>query len=93
MGTTTKCTYVVVCPKTKVEGGGGVFRNNKSDWVLGYMKGIPHTTSVEAELHALWQGLKIALDQNFILLEISTNSEQIIKLIKQGNLHYNFIVF
>lgn len=54
------------CPKVGVMGFGGVFRNNRGDWVLGYMKSISHTTSVGAELHACWYGLKIALEQKFI---------------------------
>lgn len=60
--------------------------------MVGYIKDIPHTTSIEAELQALWQGLKIVLDHNFTPLQISTDSEQVIRL-NEGNLHYNSIIF
>ncbi|OIT04122.1 hypothetical protein A4A49_53967 [Nicotiana attenuata] len=50
------------CHKTGVGGAGGVFRNNRGDCVLGHIRGVPDTTSIEAELHSLWQDLKIALD-------------------------------
>lgn len=42
-----------------IGGFGGVFRNNRGDWVLGYMKGIPHTTTILAEVHAFLQGLQL----------------------------------
>ncbi|XP_033510822.1 uncharacterized protein [Nicotiana tomentosiformis] len=42
------------CHKIRVGGVGGVFKNNMGDWVLGYIRGLPYTTSIEAELHALW---------------------------------------
>lgn len=34
---------------TGLKGIGGVFRNNRGDWVLGYMKGLPHTTNIMAK--------------------------------------------
>nr|XP_009777534.1 PREDICTED: uncharacterized protein LOC104227072 [Nicotiana sylvestris] len=52
----------VACHKTGVRGAGGVFRNNRGDCVLGSIRGVPYTTSIEAEVHALSQDLKIALD-------------------------------
>lgn len=65
----------VTCLNTGIGGVGGVFRNNRGDWVLGYMKGLPHTTSIRSELQALCQGLKIALDHNLIPLEINIDFE------------------
>lgn len=57
------------------------------------MKGMPHTTSIMAELQALWLGLKIALDHTLIPLEINTDSELVIKMLKHGNFHYNSIIY
>lgn len=41
------------CETTREGKIGGVFRNNRGDWFMGYMRGMPHTTSIRAELQAL----------------------------------------
>lgn len=45
-----------------------------------------------AELIALWQGLKIGLEQNLISLEITTDSEEVIRMLKHRHLPYNFSI-
>ncbi|XP_070021818.1 uncharacterized protein [Nicotiana sylvestris] len=80
------------CHKTRVGGAGGVFRNNMGDLVL-YIRGLPHTISIEAEFYALWQGLKIAIDHNFTPLQICIDSKQVVRMLNERNLHYNSINF
>nr|XP_016453234.1 PREDICTED: uncharacterized protein LOC107777662 [Nicotiana tabacum] len=72
--------------------GGGVFRNNRGDWVLGFTKGLPNTDSLRAEFQDLWMGPKITLGQGLSLLVIDTNSEMVLKMLKHSNLTHNPII-
>uniref|UniRef100_A0A1S4DRT1 RNase H type-1 domain-containing protein n=1 Tax=Nicotiana tabacum TaxID=4097 RepID=A0A1S4DRT1_TOBAC len=61
------------------------------DWV-GFMRGLPNTDSLRAELHALWMGLKIALEQGLSPLMIDIDYEHVLKMLKHGNLTHNPII-
>jgi ribonuclease HI len=51
-------------------GGGGVIRNHVGDWVGGFSRAIGVITSVQAELRALIDSLKLAIDLGILNLEI-----------------------
>uniref|UniRef100_A0A2N9IH06 RNase H type-1 domain-containing protein n=1 Tax=Fagus sylvatica TaxID=28930 RepID=A0A2N9IH06_FAGSY len=55
-------------------GGGGVIRNHVGDWVGGFSRVIGVTTSVQAELRALKDGLNLAIDLGILHLEIEMDS-------------------
>ena len=55
-------------------GGGGVIRNHVGDWVGGFSRAIGITTSVQAELRALKDGLNLAIDLGILNLEIEMDS-------------------
>ena len=55
-------------------GGGGVIRNHLGDWVGGFSRAIGVTTSVQAELRALKNGLNLAIDLGILNLEIEMDS-------------------
>ena len=55
-------------------GSGRVIRNHVSDWVGGFSLAIGVTTSVQAELRALKDGLNLAIDLEILHLEIKMNS-------------------
>nr|XP_009619020.1 uncharacterized protein LOC104111114 [Nicotiana tomentosiformis] len=80
------------CLNTGKGGYWGVFRNNRGDWVLGFMGGLTNTDSLRAELQALWMGRKIALDQGLSPIVIDTDSEVMLKMLKHGNLTHNPII-
>uniref|UniRef100_A0A2N9I4P7 RNase H type-1 domain-containing protein n=1 Tax=Fagus sylvatica TaxID=28930 RepID=A0A2N9I4P7_FAGSY len=63
-------------------GGGGVIRNHLGDWVGGYSRAIGHTTSVQAELRALKDGLILAIDIGILNLEIEMDSLVAVELLK-----------
>jgi ribonuclease HI len=63
-------------------GGGGVIRNHVGDWVGGFSRAIGVTTSVQAELKALKDGLKLAIDLGILHLEIEMDSLVAIELVK-----------
>lgn len=76
----------------EIGGIGGVIRNNKSDWIVGFSKGYPSTTNKQIELLALLEGLKLIEHHNLIPVEINIDSIQIIHILKQGNLYYDPIL-
>ncbi|XP_059315446.1 uncharacterized protein LOC132066074 [Lycium ferocissimum] len=75
-----------------VRGIRGVIRDRSGNWVLGYMKRLPHTTNNLVELTAIMQGLKLAMEHNLMPLEINTDSTEVIKMINEGHLSYNSII-
>jgi ribonuclease HI len=65
-------------------GGGGVIRNHLGDWVGGFSRAIGFTTSVQAELRALKDGLLLAIDLEILNLEIEMDSLVAVDLIKSS---------
>ncbi|KAM3288396.1 hypothetical protein P3S67_021826 [Capsicum chacoense] len=57
-------------------GTGGVIRNRKEDWVLGFTKGFRVATNNQMELIALLEGLKIVKEQKVLPIEINIDSVQ-----------------
>lgn len=51
-------------------GGGGVIRDEIGNWVAGFSRRIGVTSSFEAELWALRDGLTICVDKNFQAIEV-----------------------
>jgi ribonuclease HI len=51
-------------------GGGGIICNHVGDWVGGFSRAIGITTSVQAELRALKDGLNLVIDLRILNLEI-----------------------
>jgi ribonuclease HI len=62
-------------------GGGGVIRNHVGDWVGGFSRAIGVTTSVQAELRALKDGLNLAIDLGILNLEIEMDSLVAVELV------------
>uniref|UniRef100_A0A2N9GQQ4 RNase H type-1 domain-containing protein n=1 Tax=Fagus sylvatica TaxID=28930 RepID=A0A2N9GQQ4_FAGSY len=63
-------------------GSGRVIRNHVGDWVGGFSRAIGVTTSVQAELRALKDGLNLAIDLGILHLEIEMDSLVAIVLVK-----------
>uniref|UniRef100_A0A2N9HXU9 CCHC-type domain-containing protein n=1 Tax=Fagus sylvatica TaxID=28930 RepID=A0A2N9HXU9_FAGSY len=62
-------------------GGGGIIRNHEGDWVGGFSRAIGITTSVQAELRALKDGLNLAIDLRILNLEIEMDSLVAVELV------------
>jgi ribonuclease HI len=62
--------------------GRGVIRNHVGDWVGGFSRAIGVTTSVQAELRALKDGLNLAIDLGILHLEIEMDSLVAVELVK-----------
>jgi ribonuclease HI len=62
-------------------GGGGVIRNHVGDWEGGFSRAIGVTTSVQAELRALKDGLELAIELGILNLEIEMDSLVAVELV------------
>uniref|UniRef100_A0A2N9H5A8 CCHC-type domain-containing protein n=1 Tax=Fagus sylvatica TaxID=28930 RepID=A0A2N9H5A8_FAGSY len=72
-------------------GGGGVIRNHLGEWVGGFSRSIGFTTSVQAELRALKDGLLLAIDLEILNLEIEMDSLVAVDLINSSNTSNAFL--
>ena len=63
-------------------GGGGIIRNHVGDWVGGFSRAIGVITSIQAELRALKDGLKLAIDLGILNVEIKMDSLVAVELVK-----------
>ena len=57
-----------------IAGGGGLIRDSDGGWVGGFARAIGYTTSVQAELRALKDGLMLAIDLGILYLAIEMDS-------------------
>ncbi|XP_070029924.1 uncharacterized protein LOC142161974 [Nicotiana tabacum] len=74
-------------------GIGGLFRNSNGDWIIGYHKAIHASSSIHAELLALLEGLRIAMEFNDTNMEIETDSTDVIKLMHEDCTNFHNIIF
>lgn len=63
-------------------GFGGVFREERGHWVIGFYGRLEDCSSLEAELWGLFKGLEMVKSQNMEALEIESDSATAINLIK-----------
>ncbi|GLT67469.1 hypothetical protein SLA2020_397770 [Shorea laevis] len=70
-------------------GARGVFRNESGNWLLGYYRNIGFTSSLSAELWALRDGLKLAVQRGFSNLLIETDSKVAKILLDSANSNFH----
>lgn len=63
-------------------GFGGVFREERGHWVIGFYGRLEDCTSLEAELWGIFRGLETVKSQNMEALEIDSDLASAIALIK-----------
>lgn len=66
-------------------GSGGVFRDEDSNWVLGYSKHIIITSSFIAELWPMRDGLSLCINRNFLAVDIELDAKAIIDVLTNPN--------
>ncbi|OIT25995.1 hypothetical protein A4A49_57124, partial [Nicotiana attenuata] len=67
---------------------GGIIRNSKAEWILGFATAIPRDTSMSAELHALLLGLTLAHEHNLKPLEVEVDAKEVITMIQSNNVSF-----
>ncbi|KAK6794984.1 hypothetical protein RDI58_008437 [Solanum bulbocastanum] len=76
------------------DGGlGGVVRNHKGDWVVGFVSKEANTTPILAELNALRQGLTMAISNNLVPLETNIDSQEVVNMFHEDNALYNNLIY
>ncbi|XP_019239093.1 PREDICTED: uncharacterized protein LOC109219128 [Nicotiana attenuata] len=66
-------------------GFGGLFRDNKGKWVLGFQGSLSGLSPLHAELRALKTGLHLAMEQGSTYLEVESDSMDVINCLENGN--------
>ncbi|XP_070036528.1 uncharacterized protein [Nicotiana tomentosiformis] len=74
---------------TSLCGFGGLFRDNRGQWVLGFQGSLPGLSPLHAELMALKTGLRLAMEQGFTDLEVESDSTDAISCLENGNATLN----
>lgn len=59
-------------------GGGGIIRDHNGMWVWGFSRAIETASSVEAELWALRDGLKLCISLNLQAVEIDLDAKVVV---------------
>ncbi|XP_070015806.1 uncharacterized protein [Nicotiana sylvestris] len=71
---------------------GGVFRNDRGDWLLGFQHSKPSSSPLQSELEALKLGLSIALNYDFSPLIVETDAAELIKVFYSDAMSYTSII-
>ncbi|KAL7234481.1 hypothetical protein ACSBR1_017981 [Camellia fascicularis] len=70
--------------RSGIGGFKGLFRNEKGAWISGYYGRLEKSTSLKAELWAVYKGLTILLQREFTKVIVETDAEQVVQLLKKG---------
>ena len=63
--------------------GGGLIRNEKSEWVKGYARAIGTTMSVATKIWALRDGIRLCIALKLPAVEIELDSKLVVELMKK----------
>ncbi|KAI8558233.1 hypothetical protein RHMOL_Rhmol04G0074400 [Rhododendron molle] len=66
-------------------GFGGLFRDAKGDWILGFFGKLNCESSLEAELWGIYKGLQIILEKSLQNVQIESDAMLAVSLINDGN--------
>ena len=71
--------------------GGGVIRDEPSNWVIGFSRRIGVSSSFEVELWALRDGLTICVNKNFQVVEVELGAKALIDVLQNPTQTYPII--
>ncbi|OIT03423.1 hypothetical protein A4A49_57577, partial [Nicotiana attenuata] len=71
---------------------GGVFRDDRGHWILGFNMRIDHATNIYMEILALLHGVKLALTKKLFPLVTETDCLELINLLKYNNCLYQNLI-
>jgi hypothetical protein len=67
----------------KTAGCGGVLRDDRGMWLVGFAKALGDTTAYMAELWGIYEGLKLAKHRGTTRIEVRTDSQVIARSLKE----------
>ena len=62
-------------------GGGGVIRDEEGNWIVGFARNIGITTSFQAELWGLRDGLTLCVERNFSVVQVELHARAVLDVI------------
>ncbi|KAF3652138.1 hypothetical protein FXO37_17654 [Capsicum annuum] len=68
---------------------GGIIRNCRGRWKVGFAKHYPKAANNQMELISLLEGPRLEENHHLVPLEINIDSKEIIYMLKSGNLLYD----
>lgn len=74
-------------------GIGVVTRDHSSNWITGFHKGFTNATTIQMEILALKEGLKLAKEKNLYPIEINIDSLEVIHLFHKANIQFNNLLY
>ncbi|KAK9045708.1 hypothetical protein V6N11_051617 [Hibiscus sabdariffa] len=80
--TWAKYYYGITCKGTI----GGLIRDDNGVWLIGFAKVIGHSSSLQAELWATLEGMKLAWEQGYPRVVVQSNCKQAVELIRSLDL-------
>nr|XP_009802861.1 PREDICTED: uncharacterized protein LOC104248321 [Nicotiana sylvestris]XP_016462304.1 PREDICTED: uncharacterized protein LOC107785498 [Nicotiana tabacum] len=78
--------------KTDTDGIGGLIRNHKGEWMVGFAGQIPHMNCLSAELQALIKGLSLAAQLRLLPLQVEIDAKEVITLLDNQNSRYSNLI-
>ena len=72
-------------------GGGGLIRDENGDWIVGFARNIGITTSFQAELWAIRDGLSLCVDRKFSAVEVDLDAKSVIDVLTSPSCSNNLI--
>lgn len=87
-GTITLNTDRAFHATTHKAGFGGVFRNHKGEWIMGYAGHYQASNVIDIELMALLRGLQLAIHHNLTSLVIQMDAQKVISML---HTHYTIL--
>nr|GMC97865.1 putative RNA-directed DNA polymerase [Ipomoea batatas] len=76
--------------RTGIAGCGGVFRDDKGNWIEGFIANLGIFSSEEAEAWAVLKGLKIAWERGFRKVMVETDANNIVEALNMPNSGSNY---
>lgn len=68
-----------------VASGGGIVRDERGNWVIGFARNIGRASSFTAELWPLRDGFSICLARNFLTLEVEMDAKILVDMLTDTN--------
>ncbi|GLU21496.1 hypothetical protein SLE2022_376300 [Rubroshorea leprosula] len=71
-------------------GAGGIFRDHHGNWIVGHSRNVGIAPSLTAELWAIRDGLRLAVDKGFHDIIVESDSKAAVLLLSKNfdSLHY-----
>jgi len=74
---------------------GGVLRNDRGGWILGFSENLGHCTAIKAEIRAILRGLQLTRELGTIKLCVQVDSKAVVSMLTttfNGHPEYGMLI-